>query len=133
MVFYNNCLARLFLRHETCFFMVCGLVFVRSRYLEVWDEMEIRIHTRQFWECFLLALLPSLFLSLCVGWMCMLLPFFSYHIFYWTERAFRSQSSFDWEAKGHHGDAIYMRKRKAFVWMRWYGRKELPYVKEWND
>jgi hypothetical protein len=112
--------------------MVCGLFFVRCKFLEVWDDMEIRIHAKQFWECFSLALIPALALSFCFGWGWMLLPFVSYHLFYWVERMFRAHSSFDWEAIAHCGDSLYLRKRKSYAWMKQYGRKDLPCT-EWND
>ena len=99
MIFYNNLLAKWFLRKgkKHCF-MLGGLFFTRYKYLEIWEDMEVRIHARQFWECFLLTLLPALVLSLFFSWWWMLLPFATYHIFYWLEKSFRSHSVFDWEA-----------------------------------
>ena len=53
MIFYNNLLAKWFLRKgkKHCF-MLGGLFFTRYKYLEIWEDMEVRIHARQFWECF---------------------------------------------------------------------------------
>ena len=64
MIFYNNLLAKCFLGKKKHYFMIGGLFFTRYKYLEVWEEMELRIHARQFWECFLLTLIPALGLSL---------------------------------------------------------------------
>ncbi len=55
MIFYNNFLAKCFLGKKKHYFMIGGLFFTRYKYLEVWEEMELRIHARQFWECFLLT------------------------------------------------------------------------------
>lgn len=60
MIFYNNLLAKCFLGKKKHYFMIGGLFFTRYKYLEVWEEMELRIHARQFWECFLLTFNPSI-------------------------------------------------------------------------
>lgn len=52
MIFYNNLLAKWFLGKKKHYFMVGGLFFTRYKYLEVWEDMELRIHARQYWECF---------------------------------------------------------------------------------
>ena len=93
MIFYNNLLAKWFLgKGKKHCFMLGGLFFTRYKYLEIWEDMEVRIHARQFWECFLLTLLPALVLSLFFSWWWMLLPFATYHIFYWLEKSFRPHS-----------------------------------------
>ena len=53
--------------------MLFGCCFTRYKYLEAWEDMELRIHERQYLECFLLALLPALVLSLWLSWWFMLL------------------------------------------------------------
>ena len=55
MIFYNNLLAKCFLGKKKHYFMVGGLFFTRYKYLEVWEDMELRIHARQYWECFFLT------------------------------------------------------------------------------
>ena len=112
--------------------MIGGLFFTRYKYLEVWEEMELRIHARQFWECFLLTLIPALGLSLWFSWWWMVLPFMTYHLLYWFEKAISSHSVFNWEALTYCGDAVYMRKRKSYAWMKWYGKKTFP-KSEWED
>ena len=72
------------------------------------------------------------FMSLFFSRWWMLLPFATYHIFYWLEKSFRSHSVFDWEALENCGDTLYLRKRKAYAWMRWYGKKVLP-LSDWDD
>ena len=113
MIFYNNLLAKCFLGKKKHYFMIGGLFFTRYKYLEVWEEMELRIHARQFWECFLLTLIPALGLSLWFSWWWMVLPFMTYHLLYWFEKAISSHSVFNWEALTYCGDAVYMRKRKT--------------------
>lgn len=112
--------------------MFLGCCFTRYKYLEAWEDMELRIHERQYLECLLLAFLPALGLSLWISWWFMLLAFVNYHLLYWIERGFRRHSSFDWEALEHCSDALYLRKRNSYNWMKWYGRKTLP-PSEWDD
>ena len=66
--------------------MIFGCCFTRFKYLEGWEEMELQIHARQYTECFFLALLPALVLSVWLSWWWMLLAFMSYHLLYWLER-----------------------------------------------
>ena len=42
MIFYNNLLAKCFLGKKKHYFMIGGLFFTRYKYLEVWEEMELR-------------------------------------------------------------------------------------------
>ena len=92
----------------------------------------VKNHARQFWECFLLTLIPALGLSLWFSWWWMVLPFMTYHLLYWFEKAISSHSVFNWEALTYCGDAVYMRKRKSYAWMKWYGKKTFP-KSEWED
>ncbi len=75
---------------------------------------------------------PSLGLSLWFSWWWMVLPFMTYHLLYWFEKAISSHSVFNWEALTYCGDAVYMRKRKSYAWMKWYGKKTFP-KSEWED
>lgn len=132
MIFYDNLLAKWLLGKERHFFMIGPLCFTRYSYLEVWEDMELRIHVRQYWECVLLTLVPAFFLSLWLSWWWMLLPLVIYHLLYWFERTFRPHSVFDWEAIENSGDTLYLEKRKNFAWMRWYGKKTLP-LSDWDE
>ena len=75
------------LREKKHYFMVGGLFFTRYKYLEVWEDMELRIHARQYWECFFLTLAPALILSLWLSWWWMIVPFVTYDILYWLEKS----------------------------------------------
>lgn len=75
---------------------------------------------------------PSIGLSLWFSWWWMVLPFMTYHLLYWFEKAISSHSVFNWEALTYCGDAVYMRKRKSYAWMKWYGKKTFP-KSEWED
>lgn len=133
MIFYNSLLAKCFLgKGKKHYFMLGWFFFTRYKSLEVWEEMELRIHARQYWECFPLTLIPALVLSILFSWWWMVLPFVTYHILYWFEKIIRSHSIFNWEAIEHSGDTLYLRKRKAYAWRKWYGKKELPAC-SWND
>jgi hypothetical protein len=48
------------------------------------------------------------------------------------EKAFRSHSVFNWEAVENCGDTLYLRKRKSYAWMKWYGKKTLP-LSDWDE
>ena len=114
MIFYNSLLAKWFLgKGKKHYFMLGWFFFTRYKYLEVWEDMELRIHARQYWECFSLTLIPALILSLLLSWWWMVLPFVTYHILYWFE-------------------TLYLRTRKAYAWKKGYGKKELP-ASRWND
>lgn len=60
---------------------------------------------------FLLTLIPALGLSLWFSWWWMVLPFMTYHLLYWFEKAISSHSVFNWEALTYCGDAVYMKKK----------------------
>lgn len=132
MILYNSLFAKVFRSKKKHYFMIFGCCFTRYKYLEVWEDMELRIHERQYLECFLLALVPAIILSLLLSWWFMLLALFNYHLLYWGERWFGHHSTFDWEALEHCGDTLYLRKRKSCAWKKWYGKKTLP-PSEWDD
>lgn len=75
---------------------------------------------------------PSIGFVTMVSWWWMVLPFMTYHLLYWFEKAISSHSVFNWEALTYCGDAVYMRKRKSYAWMKWYGKKTFP-KSEWED
>lgn len=81
MIVYNNLLAKTFLNKKKHYFMIFGCCFTRFKYLEVWEDMELQIHERQYAECFFLALIPALVLSLWLSWWWMMLAFMNYHCF----------------------------------------------------
>lgn len=132
MILYNSWLAKCFLSKKKHSFMIFGFCFTRYKYLEIWEEMENRIHLRQYTECFFLTLLPALGLSLWLSWWFMLIPLCTYHFLYWWERMIRNHSIFDWEAKKHSGDTLYLRKRKSYSWTKAYCKKKLP-ASRWAD
>ena len=133
MIFYNSLLAKWFLgKGKKHYFMLGWFFFTRYKYLEIWEDMELRIHAKQYWECFSLTLIPALVLSFLFSWWFMILPFITYDLLYWFEKIICHHSIFNWEAIRHSGDTLYLRKRKAYAWKKGYGKKELP-VSRWND
>ena len=52
MIFYNSLLAKWFLGKGKKHYFMLGWFSYRYKYLEVWEDMELRIHARQYWECF---------------------------------------------------------------------------------
>lgn len=132
MIVYNSWLTKRLLGKERFYFMLLWCCFTRYRYLEAWQEVEALIHVKQYKECFALAFLPALILSLWLTGWCMLLAFFAYHLLYWLEKAWRHHSVFDWEALEYCWDSLYLRKRKGLAWMKYYGKKTLP-ASEWPD
>ena len=97
MIFYNSLLAKWFLgKGKKHYFMLGWFFFTRYKYLEVWEDMELRIHAKQYWECFSLTLIPALILSLLFSWWCMILPFITYDLLYWFEKIIYHHSIFNW-------------------------------------
>ena len=111
MIIYNSRLAKAFCNKKRHYFMILGCCFTCCKYLEGWEEMELRIHERQYLECLLLALLPALVLSLLFSWWFMLVAFLCYHVLYGLEKWFGHHSSFDWEALEHCSDAVFEEKK----------------------
>ena len=107
MIFYNSLLAKWFLgKGKKHYFMLGWFFFTRYKYLEVWEDMELRIHAKQYWECFSLTLIPALILSLLFSWWCMILPFITYDLLYWFEKIIYHHSIFNWEAIKHSGEEV---------------------------
>ena len=56
MILYNSLLAKIILNRKRNkrehYFMVFGCCFTRYKYLEIWEDMKLRIHERQYFECF---------------------------------------------------------------------------------
>lgn len=123
MIFYNSVLAKMFLGKKRHYFMLACFFFTKHKYLEVWEDMEMRIHARQYWECFSLFVLPGLLLSLLFSWWWMLLPALAYHLLFMIERLFCKHSVFNCEAIENRGDALYLRKRSSYGWLKRYGKK----------
>ncbi|WP_244155054.1 hypothetical protein [Parabacteroides massiliensis] len=90
------------------------------------------IHRRQYTECFLAALLPSLLLGWQVCWGLAALPLFTYYILYWAERLAVGHLAFDYEAEKESEEVSYFVVRKRFAWWKWYWKKELPAIdRDW--
>lgn len=94
----------------------------------IWEEMEMRIHRRQYTECFLAALLPSLLFGWLLWWGLVFLPLLAYYILYWAEQMAVGHSAFDYEAEKESEEVSYFVVRKRFAWRRWYWKKELPAI-----
>ncbi|WP_373233893.1 hypothetical protein [Parabacteroides sp. D26] len=94
----------------------------------IWEEMEMRIHRRQYTECFLAALLPSLLLGWQVCWELAALPLFAYYILYWAERLAVGHSAFDYEAGKESEEVSYFVVRRRFAWWKWFWKKKLPAI-----
>ena len=60
MIFYNNLLAKCFLGKKKHYFMIGGLFFTRYKYLEVWEEMELRILCTAILGVFFIDFNPSI-------------------------------------------------------------------------
>ena len=98
----------------------------------IWEEMEMSIHRRQYAECFLASLLPSLLLGWQVCWGLAALPLFTYYILYWAERLAVGHLAFDYEAEKESEEVSYFVVRKRFAWWKWYWKKELPAIdRDW--
>lgn len=134
MILYDSRLAKAVLNDKRENLMLFGINFTKKRYLEPVKEMEMTICQKQYTECMVIAILPSLVLSLLVSWWFLLLIPTAYYIIYAIEwmllhgaprNAFpgRYMSAFNIEAKSNRHDLVYMRKRKAFAWMKRYAKR----------
>lgn len=127
MVVYESRLARMLLRNKRkTYITLLGISFTTSGYfISVWEATEMRIHRRQYAECFLMALIPTLVLCF-LSWWFALLPWLSYYLLYGLEYMVRRHSAFDYEAETYGAEASYFMVRKKFAWLHWYLAKHLP-------
>lgn len=131
MVIYKSKLARMLLpkNSHSHYITLFGISFTRKGYfMNIWEGVEMKIHRRQYAECFVLAIIPALLLCFFVSCGFAILPFLSYYIFYWIEYAIYRHSAFDYEAKANCMETTYFILRKNFAWMKWYCHKELPHI-----
>lgn len=131
MVIYKSKLANIVLSKNSHndYITLLGISFTRKGYfISIWEGVEMKIHRRQYAECFILAIIPTILLCLFASCFFIVLPLFSYHIFYWFEQAIYHHSAFDYEAKANCMETTYFIVRKKFAWMKWYCHKELPRI-----
>lgn len=134
MILYDSMLAKAVLNDKRENLMLFGINFTKKKYLEPVKEMEMVISQKQYTECMLLAFLPSVALALLVSWWFLLLIPTTYYILYAIEwvilhciprkkHSNRYLSAFSIEAKSNRHDLVYLRKRKAFAWMKHYAKR----------
>ncbi len=135
MILYDSALARAVLSDKRENLMLFGINFTKKKYLEPTKEMEMIISQKQYTECMLLGFLPSIVLSALISWWFLLLIPATYYILYAVEwlllqftsskgrQSGRYRSAFSIEAKSNRHDLVYMRKRKAFAWMKLYAKR----------
>ena len=130
MIIYDSKIARLLQgRLKPYDYVTLPIVTLTAlREKGIWEEMEMRIHRRQYAECFLASLLPSLLLGWLLWWGLAALPLFAYYLLYWAERLAVGHSAFDYEAEKESEEVSYFVVRKHFAWRKWYWKKELPAI-----
>lgn len=131
MVIYKSKLAHLILPKNSrrSYITLFGISFTsKGYYLSIWEGVEMKIHRRQYAECFLLAVIPALLLCFFVSCFFAILPFFFYYILYGIEYAIYHHSAFDYEAEANCMETTYFIVRKKFAWIKWYCHKELPHI-----
>ena len=103
MIIYDSKIARLLQGrlnpYDYVTLPIVTLIALPYGEIGIWEEMEMRIHRRQYTECFLASLLPSLLLGWQVCWGLAALPLFAYYILYWAEQLAVGHSAFDYEAE----------------------------------
>lgn len=141
-IFYNNRFAKLMLFRSYNTIMLFGFILTKKFLLSLDTETHEQIHQRQYVECMMLALPITLLLGWLVSWWFLLLiptfyyllylgewlVSFVYHLFTdWSKgmaeinhRAYIS-ISFEREAKMNQGCKCYLKERKPFAWLRYYG------------
>lgn len=125
MIIYNSLLAKLFLRKGKDAFMLGGIVFAKKRMLEFTEEMEMRIRQKHFFECVGMIFVIACLLAFFISWWFLLLIPLNYYLIYWLEKLLFGSSTFDREAKENCYDALYLRKRSSYAWLKYYGRSKL--------
>lgn len=139
MILYNSILAKTILNKKKENVMLFGLHFTKRKFPEPCKDMEMMIYRKQYIECTLLSLIPTLILSLLVSWWFMLLTIIMYRALYYFEwilllcfhKTIRKDhegsflSAFDIEAKENSYDLLYLRKRKRRAWMKHYGKADV--------
>ena len=120
MIIYDSKIARLLQGrlnpYDYVTLPIVTLIALPYGEIGIWEEMEMRIHRRQYAECFLASLLPSLLLGWQVCWGFALLPLFAYYLLYWAERLAVGHSAFDYEAEKESEEVSYFVVRKRFAW-----------------
>ncbi|EJX10600.1 hypothetical protein EVA_00894, partial [gut metagenome] len=56
MIFYNNVLAKSFLKEKESLFQNRMVHFTRYKCLEIWEDMEVQLHEKQFEQYFFLTI-----------------------------------------------------------------------------
>lgn len=131
MVFYKSKLAKMLLpdNSKDDYITLFGFSFTRKGYfMSIWEGVEMQIHRRQYAECFVLAVIPTILLCIFISCIFIALPFISYYILYWIEMVIYHHSAFDYEAKANCMETTYFIVHKRFAWMKWYCKKELPKI-----
>lgn len=123
MIVYNSFLAKLFLGRKKHSMMLFGVIFTKHRNMEFYQEMEMRIYKKQYDECLSLIFLPILILGFFISWWLWAFIPLTYYLLYGLEKLVFGRSIFDWEAKCNCYDALYLRKRKGYTWLKHYGKK----------
>lgn len=126
MVIYNCKLKFLWSQYNTV--MLLGFIFTRFASLASTTVRHEKIHCRQFWECFAMAMLlwP-------VSWWFVLLSLSLFYILYGSEclisrlkngnwRDAYKNSAFEMEAKQNENDPDYLAGRSFFAFIRYYGK-----------
>lgn len=147
-VYYNNLLARLLLwrkGYETA--MIFGFICTKRKQAQPLSSKAVNheaIHVEQYMEITAVALLAALMLSLAFGWggwpfvVALLLYYIIYFVeagISWVYNTVRRKlsataaadtayyaSMFEMEAHANEGDNQYIRGRKSFNWIRYFGK-----------
>lgn len=147
-IYYNNLLARLLLRrkdYETA--MIFGFICTKRKQAQPLSSKAVNheaIHVEQYMEVTAVALLAALMLSLAFGWggwpfvVALLLYYIIYFVeagISWVYNTVRRKlsataaadtayyaSMFEMEAHANEGDNQYIRGRKSFNWIRYFGK-----------
>ena len=117
MIIYDSKIARLLQGrlnpYDYVTFPIVTLTSLPYGEIGIWEEMEMSIHRRQYTECFLASLLPSLLLGWQVCWGLAALPLFAYYLLYWAERLVVGHSAFDYEAEKESEEVKYEENEKS--------------------
>ena len=141
LIIYNSRLAKRMLFPGYSTIMLFGIILTKRRKEECPPALirHEQIHQKQYFECFILPVLPAI---LFTPWMLTLCPlsfyilylaewFISFVWYFWSQgmtdpgraghRAYMS-SAMEMEAKAKEVETGYLERRKHFAFVKYYGR-----------
>lgn len=141
MIFYDSKLAKCILFGSFQTIMLFGCIFTKNKTLSLCSQRHETIHVRQYFETLIVgALVFGLLGYLLSLWLWLIIPFTYYAVYLaewaisclfhivkgdvrntWNDRAYHA-SAFEMEAYGNEDNPYYLKGRKLFAFVKYYGK-----------